>query len=69
MAAGRTEVFYELRLWPWDYAAGSLIAEEAGGVAVNCEGSALSLTEPSSVLVTNAAAHEAAAAILREVQV
>ena len=34
MAAGRTEVFYELKLWPWDYAAGSLIAQEAGGVAI-----------------------------------
>ena len=67
VAAGRTEVFYELKLWPWDYAAGSLIAQEAGGVAMNCEGSELSLTEASSVLITNAAAWEDAAAILREV--
>lgn len=67
VAAGRTEVFYELKLWPWDYAAGSLIAQEAGGVAMNCEGSDLSLTEASSVLITNAAAWEDAAAILREV--
>lgn len=68
VAAGRTEVFYELMLWPWDYAAGSLIVQEAGGVAMNCEGTALSLTEASSVLITNAASHEAAAAILREVR-
>lgn len=67
VAAGRTEVFYELMLYPWDYAAGSLIVQEAGGVAMNCEGAPLSLTEPSSVLITNAAAWEAASAILREV--
>ena len=31
LAAGRTDVFYELTLKPWDYAAGSLLVEEAGG--------------------------------------
>ncbi len=31
LACGRHEIFFEMRLKPWDYAAGSLIAEEAGG--------------------------------------
>ena len=31
MAAGRTDAFFEMRLKPWDYAAGSLIVKEAGG--------------------------------------
>ncbi|MDD3244298.1 MAG: inositol monophosphatase family protein, partial [Eubacteriales bacterium] len=31
VACGRAEVFYELRLRPWDVAAGSLIVTEAGG--------------------------------------
>ena len=31
LACGRHEVFFELRLKPWDYAAGSLIVQEAGG--------------------------------------
>ena len=31
LACGRHEVFFEFRLRPWDYAAGSLIVEEAGG--------------------------------------
>jgi len=31
LAAGRTDAFFELRLKPWDYAAGSLIVQEAGG--------------------------------------
>ncbi len=34
IACGRADVFFELRLRPWDVAAGSLIVEEAGGVFV-----------------------------------
>ena len=32
LACGRTDAFFELRLKPWDYAAGSLIVQEAGGL-------------------------------------
>ncbi|MBQ8970303.1 MAG: inositol monophosphatase [Lachnospiraceae bacterium] len=32
VAVGRAELFCELRLQPWDFAAGSLIVTEAGGV-------------------------------------
>lgn len=32
VACGRTGVFWELKLQPWDYAAGALILEEAGGI-------------------------------------
>ncbi len=31
IACGRAELFFELKLSPWDYAAGSLIIKEAGG--------------------------------------
>ena len=31
LACGRHEIFFEMRLKPWDYAAGSLIVQEAGG--------------------------------------
>lgn len=31
VACGRTDIFFELRLRPWDVAAGSLIVTEAGG--------------------------------------
>ena len=34
LACGRHEIFCEMRLKPWDYAAGSLIVREAGGQAV-----------------------------------
>ena len=32
MACGRTDAFFELRLKPWDVAAGALLVTEAGGV-------------------------------------
>ena len=34
LACGRHEVFFEMRLKPWDYAAGSLIVREAGGLVM-----------------------------------
>ena len=35
IACGRADVFFELRLRPWDVAAGSLIVKEAGGAFVS----------------------------------
>lgn len=35
IACGRADIFFELRLRPWDVAAGSLIVKEAGGVFVS----------------------------------
>lgn len=53
VAAGRAEVFFELRLCPWDFAASSLIVEEAGGKVTTAEGGQLTLHEPCSMLATN----------------
>jgi len=38
VACGRYDGFWELFLWPWDVAAGSLIVTEAGGVVTDLEG-------------------------------
>ncbi len=32
LACGRSDIFFELQLQPWDVAAGSLIVQEAGGI-------------------------------------
>lgn len=53
IAAGRAELFFELRLCPWDYAAGSLIVTEAGGRVTTIEGTPLPFGESCSVLATN----------------
>ena len=56
VAAGRAELFFELSLSPWDYAAGALIVEEAGGIVTDIDGNALAYDRKSSVLARNKAA-------------
>ena len=53
VAAGRAELFFELSLSHWDYAAGALILEEAGGKVTTIEGGPLTLQAGCSVLATN----------------
>ena len=53
VAAGRAELFFELSLSPWDYAAGALIVEEAGGLVSDIDGNKLSYEHPCSVVARN----------------
>ena len=53
VACGRAELFFEYSLCPWDYAAGSLLVTEAGGVAGTLEGAPLPILRRSSVWVSN----------------
>ena len=53
VACGRAEVFYELKLFPWDYAAGALIVKEAGGTVTDMWGEELSYEHAGSVLCSN----------------
>ncbi len=50
VACGRCGLFYEYQLSPWDFAAGSLIVTEAGGIASDMDGNPLPLSKKSSVL-------------------
>ena len=59
VASGRAELFFELSLSPWDYAAGALIVEEAGGIVTDINGNALSISGKSSVLARNRIVHPA----------
>ena len=54
LACGRLEAFFECQLSPWDYAAGSLLITEAGGVISTLEGEPVCLTEKCSVWAANA---------------
>jgi myo-inositol-1(or 4)-monophosphatase len=45
LAEGRFDAFWELVLNPWDFAAGVLVIEEAGGVVCRVDGSSLELTQ------------------------
>lgn len=56
IAAGRFDGFWELKLQPWDTAAGWLIVEEAGGSVTDISGETYRLDSPS-ILATNGKIH------------
>ncbi len=64
VADGQFGVFFEYHLSPWDFAAGRLILEEAGGKISDGRGNELQLAK-SSVLATNNLLHPAALEIVR----
>jgi myo-inositol-1(or 4)-monophosphatase len=49
VAMGRYEAFWELRLAPWDIAAGLLLIREAGGIVTTLEGTPCPIAETSVV--------------------
>lgn len=53
MASGFAELYFEIRLMPWDYAAAAFILEEAGGTVMSFDGQAPSPTKPSLVVAAN----------------
>ncbi len=57
VASGRLDAFCEPILSPWDYAAGSVILAEAGGIATNFAGKPLNLSAPSSCVFGSTNAH------------
>ncbi len=57
VASGEIDIFFEYRLSPWDFAAGSLIVEEAGGVITDMDGGKIGFGAPTSVLCGNPQAH------------
>jgi myo-inositol-1(or 4)-monophosphatase len=67
LAAGRLDGYWELRLGPWDVAAGSLLVEEAGGRITNLTGGALDLDAPALV-ASNGRIHPAILDVLGEVR-
>ena len=53
VACGRADVFVELQVSPWDFAAGKLLIEEAGGVVTTLDGAPLSFDGKTSILAKN----------------
>ncbi len=56
VACGRYDAFFELRLSPWDLAAGVLLVREAGGIVTTVEGSPCPIAE-TSILAGNPTMH------------
>jgi myo-inositol-1(or 4)-monophosphatase len=65
MACGRFDGFWELRLKPWDWAAGSLLIEEAGGRVTGIDGGRFRLDGPA-ICASNGLLHDAMLAVLAE---
>lgn len=65
VAAGRFDGFWEVRLNPWDMAAGSVIAREAGGRLTDFSGKDLSIYG-QELVASNGQIHEAMLAVLNQ---
>ncbi len=65
VAAGRFDAFWEVKLSPWDMAAGALIVREAGGTVTSLSGGAFSLYE-GGVLASNGLIHKQMIDVIRE---
>lgn len=57
VASGLYGAYFEYQLSPWDFAAGQLLVEEAGGRVTTCDGSPLALAK-STVLASNGLLHD-----------
>lgn len=64
LACGRFDGFWELKLKPWDMAAGAVIVEEAGGRLSDFEGNTFNHFG-EEMLATNGLIHEAMISILK----
>lgn len=58
VAAGRLDGFWELRLNPWDWAAGVLLTQEAGGLVTTFDGGDKVIGGDETLLATNGHLHE-----------
>jgi len=63
VAAGRFDGYWELRLGPWDVAAGALLVAEAGGRVTDVEGGPLDVDAPS-LIASNGRIHDELLAVL-----
>ena len=66
VAAGRFDGFWEVKLSPWDMAAGVVILREAGGTVTNLAGTSHSIYE-QELVASNGALHQAMLDVLNGV--
>jgi myo-inositol-1(or 4)-monophosphatase len=67
IAAGRCELYFEMRVFPWDHAAGGLILQEAGGMVSGLEGAPLLFDRTTPVIAANNAQnHEKLCKIIKK---
>jgi myo-inositol-1(or 4)-monophosphatase len=67
LAAGRLDGYWELKLHPWDVAAGSLIVQEAGGKVSDFSGTRFSIHD-TEIIASNGMIHDQMLDVIRAVQ-
>jgi myo-inositol-1(or 4)-monophosphatase len=67
VACGRLDLFWEVKLHPWDVAAGILVVEEAGGRVTDFAGGPVE-PDPIEIAASNGALHDALLAELSKVE-
>jgi myo-inositol-1(or 4)-monophosphatase len=65
VACGRLDAFFEADMSPWDTLAGTLLVEEAGGLATTFAGSKRPIAQRTDILATNGRLHHEITATLR----
>jgi len=65
VACGRVSGFWEFKLSPWDFAAGMLLVQEAGGRVTNRSGKIVSLFKPSFIVASNNRIHKKMLEVIR----
>lgn len=65
VAAGRLDAYWEMHLNPWDWAAGTLLVEEAGGVVTDMRGEPWTLSS-RTIAASNALVHNEFLALLEQ---
>ncbi|MBA4391012.1 MAG: inositol monophosphatase [Syntrophus sp. (in: bacteria)] len=64
-ACGRFDGFWEMKLSPWDMAAGTLIVEEAGGKVTDFDGRAFSIYK-NAIIASNSLIHKDIVRVLKD---
>lgn len=64
-ACGRQGGYFEHHLFPWDFAAGILLIQEAGGTVTDWNGNPLNPAKDSHIVATNSHIHPALLALLK----
>lgn len=66
VASGRAAGFWEFELSPWDFAAGKLIVEEAGGRVTGKNGEQVPLDRKHFIVASNGKIHRQMLAVIKE---
>jgi myo-inositol-1(or 4)-monophosphatase len=67
VGAGRFDGFWEVNVKAWDYAAGKLIVEEAGGIVTDFAGDEHNPIIPNSLIAANPIIHSQMLAVIQEI--